>query len=68
MELMLQFRSRLYICTASAAHWKIVEDGQGPKYDAESANVRDWARQKGIASWTGQAFWDVLSTYRQPHN
>eukprot|EP00972_Heterocapsa_arctica_P004861 720297-Heterocapsa_arctica.AAC.1 len=24
--------------------------------------------QKGIASWTGKAFWDVLSTYRLAKN
>eukprot|EP00972_Heterocapsa_arctica_P114023 16440316-Heterocapsa_arctica.AAC.1 len=68
MELMLQVRSRIYICTASAEHWMIVEHGRGPMYDQESANVRDWARQKGIASWTGKAFWDILSTYRLPKN
>eukprot|EP00972_Heterocapsa_arctica_P108485 15976583-Heterocapsa_arctica.AAC.1 len=30
MNLMLNFRSKLYICTASAAHWDIKEYGQGP--------------------------------------
>eukprot|EP00972_Heterocapsa_arctica_P020768 3060031-Heterocapsa_arctica.AAC.1 len=52
MDLMLLFRSRLYICTASAEHWVINEHGQGPKYDMEARNVRDLARQKGIMAWT----------------
>eukprot|EP00972_Heterocapsa_arctica_P053354 7860065-Heterocapsa_arctica.AAC.1 len=68
MDLMLLFRSRLYVCTASAEHLVINEHGQGPKYDQEANNVRDLARQKGIMAWTGQAFWDILKTYRQPWN
>eukprot|EP00972_Heterocapsa_arctica_P090799 13397556-Heterocapsa_arctica.AAC.1 len=54
MNLMKMFRSKLYICTASAAHWEISEYGQGPKYDDESRRVRDLAKEKGIMSWTGQ--------------
>eukprot|EP00972_Heterocapsa_arctica_P037590 5532182-Heterocapsa_arctica.AAC.1 len=63
MKLMLQFRSRIYVCTATAEHWKI-GGTDGAKYNQESANVRDWARQCGIASWTGKEFWDDLSSYR----
>eukprot|EP00972_Heterocapsa_arctica_P007472 1090370-Heterocapsa_arctica.AAC.1 len=62
------FRSRMYICTASAEHWVIDEHGQGPKYDDASRNVRDLARQKGIMAWTGQAFLDALKPYRQSWN
>eukprot|EP00972_Heterocapsa_arctica_P099183 14636058-Heterocapsa_arctica.AAC.1 len=65
---MLNFRSKLYICTASAAHWDIKEYGQGPKYDEASRCVHDLAKDKGIMSWTGQACWDVLKIYRQPWN
>eukprot|EP00972_Heterocapsa_arctica_P004069 604572-Heterocapsa_arctica.AAC.1 len=67
MEIMLQFRSRMYICTATATHWNI--GGQdGANYDQEAANVRDWARQKGIASWMGKEFWDDLGSYKQTKN
>eukprot|EP00972_Heterocapsa_arctica_P009531 1405475-Heterocapsa_arctica.AAC.1 len=52
MDLMLMFRSRMYICTASAEHWVIDEHGQGPKYDDASRNARDLARQRGIMAWT----------------
>eukprot|EP00972_Heterocapsa_arctica_P071738 10596598-Heterocapsa_arctica.AAC.1 len=38
MTLMRQFRSSLYMCTASAEHWHIVEHGQAPKYDEASRN------------------------------
>ena len=61
MDLMLRFRSRVYGCTATAAHWRI--DGQdGVNYDKEAANVRDWAKQKGIATWTGKEFWYDLAS------
>eukprot|EP00972_Heterocapsa_arctica_P064490 9517558-Heterocapsa_arctica.AAC.1 len=67
MELMLQFRSRMYICTATAARWKT--GGQdGANYDQEAANVRDWARQKGIATWTGKEFCDDLGSYKLTKN
>eukprot|EP00972_Heterocapsa_arctica_P088411 13035835-Heterocapsa_arctica.AAC.1 len=26
------------------------------------------ARDKGLACWTGKAFWDTLDPYRLPHN
>eukprot|EP00972_Heterocapsa_arctica_P089534 13202148-Heterocapsa_arctica.AAC.1 len=62
MELMLQFRSRMYICTATAEHWKI-EGQDGVNYDKEAANVRDWARQKGDRFLDGPR---TLSTTASP--
>eukprot|EP00972_Heterocapsa_arctica_P027696 4071808-Heterocapsa_arctica.AAC.1 len=57
----------MYICTASAGHWEI--DGQdGVDYDQEAANVRDWARQRGIATWTGKELWDDLAAYKLTKN
>eukprot|EP00972_Heterocapsa_arctica_P037764 5559814-Heterocapsa_arctica.AAC.1 len=69
MDLMIgNFRSALYVCTASAERWDIHEYGHGPEYDQNSAEVRMMAKDKGLMSWSGQSFWDELGIYKQSWN
>eukprot|EP00972_Heterocapsa_arctica_P016247 2397713-Heterocapsa_arctica.AAC.1 len=34
----------------------------------EAGNARDWATQKGIATWTGKELWDDLAPYKLSKN
>eukprot|EP00972_Heterocapsa_arctica_P070488 10413186-Heterocapsa_arctica.AAC.1 len=68
MDLIVKnFRSAMYVCTASAERWNI-QGGHAPEYDQNSKEVRMLARDKGLMCWTGQSFWDDLGDYKQPWN
>eukprot|EP00972_Heterocapsa_arctica_P039308 5790032-Heterocapsa_arctica.AAC.1 len=62
------FRSAIYICTASSECWQISPASRRPAYDVNSSQVRDMARGKGLTFWTGESFWNDLAPYKQPHN
>jgi hypothetical protein len=69
MDLMVDnFRSAIYVCTATAERWNIHEFGHGPHYDQNSSEVRMMARDKGLTCWTGQSFWNDLGAYKQSWN
>eukprot|EP00972_Heterocapsa_arctica_P020380 3006763-Heterocapsa_arctica.AAC.1 len=53
---MKQFRSKVYVCTATAARWDI-KGIDGQKYDEEAARVRHLASDNGI---TGKDLWEDL--------
>eukprot|EP00972_Heterocapsa_arctica_P065083 9607241-Heterocapsa_arctica.AAC.1 len=59
--------SRVYVCTGSAEQWDIVGE-DGVNYDKAAADVRDWATQKGIVTWSGKELWDDLAPYKQSWN
>eukprot|EP00972_Heterocapsa_arctica_P007881 1148729-Heterocapsa_arctica.AAC.1 len=62
------FRSAIYICTAPASDWQISPAFRQGEFDLNSSQVRDMARGKGLACWTGKAFWDSLDPYRLERN
>eukprot|EP00972_Heterocapsa_arctica_P050743 7459089-Heterocapsa_arctica.AAC.1 len=59
MQVMLRFRSRFYVCTASAKRW----GRKDPDFDAESDAVHGHAKSLGIVYWTGDRLWESLEPY-----
>eukprot|EP00972_Heterocapsa_arctica_P076398 11269730-Heterocapsa_arctica.AAC.1 len=51
--LMGRFRSRFYMCTATASRW-----GLGSGCDVTSECCRACAKEMNIPCWTGEWFWD----------
>eukprot|EP00972_Heterocapsa_arctica_P074613 11011716-Heterocapsa_arctica.AAC.1 len=69
MDLMVaNFRSAIYVCTASSECWQISPASRRPAYDLNAKQVRSMARDKGLTFWTGESFWNDLAPYKQPHN
>eukprot|EP00972_Heterocapsa_arctica_P098883 14591328-Heterocapsa_arctica.AAC.1 len=69
MTLMVtHFRSAIYVCTASAASWKVSPPARQPEYDKNAAEVRALAKDKGLTYWTGESLWSDLAPYKQAKN
>eukprot|EP00972_Heterocapsa_arctica_P006720 982742-Heterocapsa_arctica.AAC.1 len=69
MDVMVaNFRSAIYVCTASSARWEITPVARRPEYDQNATEVRLMAKDKGLTFWTGESFWNDLSPYKQSWN
>eukprot|EP00972_Heterocapsa_arctica_P029844 4397986-Heterocapsa_arctica.AAC.1 len=69
MDLMVEnFRSAIYVCTASAESWNVSPVERQPDYDKDSTYVRMMAKDKGLTFWTGESLWSDLSPYKLQNN
>eukprot|EP00972_Heterocapsa_arctica_P008349 1220544-Heterocapsa_arctica.AAC.1 len=64
---MLLFRSRVYVCTASAERWGITGESAA-LFDAEAKRVWHLANDKGITVWTGRELHDDLTPFKLANN
>eukprot|EP00972_Heterocapsa_arctica_P053010 7804605-Heterocapsa_arctica.AAC.1 len=69
MDLMRNnFRSAIYICTASAERWEIEPPSRHADFDEAADEIRHLAREKGLTCCTGASFWDDVRPFKQAKN
>eukprot|EP00972_Heterocapsa_arctica_P107371 15814468-Heterocapsa_arctica.AAC.1 len=56
-----RFRSRFYMCSASASRW-----GLGSGFDVASEKCRKFASEINIPCWAGVELWDDMEQVTTP--